>query len=75
MNVIDNRKDGILVQTFGDLCIGSVYEDKDGDICIKTDKDRCIFFDGSMWNPIGESDKATVKLLSTNLEICGYHKI
>jgi hypothetical protein len=75
MNVIDNRKDGILVQTFGDLCIGDVYEAKDGEICIKTDEDRCIFFDGTIWNSIGESEKATVKLLSTTLEILGYRRV
>ena len=75
MNVIDNRKDGILVQAFGDLCIGDVYEDKDGEICIKTDKDRCIYFDGEIWLSIGESEKATVKLLSTNLEVLGYRKV
>lgn len=75
MNVIDSRKDNILIQTFGDLLIGNVYEDKDGDICIKTGKDCCIYFDGVMWHPTGESEKATVKLLSTNLEICGYYKI
>ena len=75
MNVIDNRKDGILVQTFGDLRIGDVYEDKDGDICIKTDKDRCIFLDGEIWHSMGESEKEVVKLLSTNLEVLGYRRV
>ena len=75
MNIIDNRKDEILIKTFENLHIGDVYEDGDGNICIKTDQNRCIFFDGRTWESISESEETEVKLLSTNLEILGYHKV
>ena len=60
MTVIDRRATP-LTATFGDLLIGEVFQDKDGDICIKTDIGAYMFWWSlrAEWIPkydLGEDD-------------------
>lgn len=46
MKVIDKRAT-LLTVTFDDLLIGDCYQDDEGNICIKTSRDRCMYFDAN----------------------------
>ena len=56
MELIDKRGTPLTI-TFDDLHIGDCYQDEGDNICIKTSRDRCMFFDTKegQWHSIGES--------------------
>lgn len=56
MELIDKRGTA-LTTTFDDLHIGDCYQDESDNICIKTNRDRCIFFDTDEgeWRSVGEN--------------------
>ena len=61
MKVIDNRAT-LLTVTFDDLLIGDCYQDDEGNICIKTSRDRCMYFDADEgeWRTVGEDLDALI---------------
>lgn len=68
MELIDKRDIPQLNTTFDDLLIGDCYQDYDGNICIKTDHDRCMHYDAdlAMWHSASEnSDESVIPLKAT----------
>ena len=67
MELIDKR--GIPLTTkFKDLLIGDYYQDDDGNICIKTGYDRCIYYatELSGWRPGHDNlDESIIPLKAT----------
>jgi hypothetical protein len=67
MELIDKR--GILLTTtFDDLYIGDCYQDDEDHICIKTSRDRCIYFDTAVgqWRSSFENlDELIIPLKAT----------
>ena len=67
MKLVDRR--GIpLSTTFNDLLIGDCYQDDEGNVCIKTSRDRCIFFstDEGEWLSASENlDTLIIPLQAT----------
>ena len=57
MNINDKREPTKNLVSFAELDLGEVYEDNDGDICIKTslydksDNNNCITFQKGEWFP------------------------
>ena len=68
MELIDKRESPQLNTKFDDLLIGDCYQDAEGSICIKTGRDRCIYYDTnlSMWHSAGENtDELIIPLRAT----------
>lgn len=67
MKLVDRR--GIpLSTTFNDLLIGDCYQDDEGNICIKTSRDRCMYYDADEceWRTVGEDlDTPIIPLQAT----------
>ena len=77
MKVIENKKT-VSQTTFADLCVGNVYRDADGSLCIKTDHDEdycgksnCIVFLDEYWCPEVESYEAVVTPVKATLTVEG----
>jgi hypothetical protein len=71
MKVVDNRVE-FKQYFFEDLCIGECFVDKQGDLCIKTDDDSCIYTtDKESWDKCTMNKWDDVVPLETVLSIEG----
>lgn len=71
MELVDKRGTAPLTTTFDDLHIGDCYQDDADNICIKTSRDRCIYFDTSegQWRSVGENLNELIIPLKATLTI------
>ena len=69
MNIIDERH--IVQDTiFDELFVGDCFMDKEGDICIKTGEESCIYTpDGNNWDSYIMTGKEKVVPLDATLTI------
>lgn len=72
MEVIDKRSTPSTT-TFEDLLIGDCYQDDGDNVCIKTNYDRCIYYDAiaGQWCSAGESLDSVVTPLKATITIEG----
>ena len=71
MKIIDKRQKATNT-TFDDLCVGDCFIDEEGDICIKTGKESCIYtIDHKSWNTLEMQGKEKVILLEATLTVIG----
>lgn len=74
MTIRDNRTITSAV-TFEDLPIGTLYEDKHKNLCIKTNEHHCIYHhDNGQWVEFEEADSAIVVPLRATITIEGESK-
>lgn len=71
MKVNDKRKKSEVV--FADIPLGTVFQDIDGDICIKTDDRAMIYLDDEdvIWNRHTYDEDERVIILDAILEVRG----
>lgn len=67
MLILHDRRGIPLTTTFGDLKIGDVFQDEDGDICIKTSSNSMMWTaEGDHWNhALFDVDELIIPLRAT----------
>lgn len=70
MELIDKR-DIPLTTKFEDLLIGDCYQDDEGNICIKTGYDRCIYYniEMSVWLSASENTNELIIPLKATITV------